>query len=85
MVPLPSQGASTPSDEGVLTRTSRSPARSNEVLNNLCPRLARKTEIAADEAEGDARADGVDIYSEVSARPDNEVSGDLRPRGATKY
>ncbi len=54
------------------------PARSNEVLNSLRPRLARKTEIVADEAEGDARADGVDTYSEVSARPDNEVSGDLR-------
>ena len=32
-------------------------------------------------AEGDARADGVETYSEVSARPDNEVMRRLCPRG----
>ena len=36
------------------------------------------------EAEGDARADGVETYSEVSARPDNEAMRrpTQAPRGA---
>ena len=34
--------------------------------------LARQKRMQS-EAEGDARADGVETYSEVSARPDNEV------------
>ena len=42
---------------------------------------ARGAEIVRDEAEGDARADGVYTYSEVGARPDNEVRKPLKRRG----
>ena len=50
-----------------------------EVLS--LPKLLAEQKRMRDEAEGDAHADGVENYSKVGARPDNEVSRRLCPRG----
>ena len=58
-------------------------ARSAEIVPDGAEGVpARGAETARDEAEGDARAEGVEAYSEVRARPDNDVSRRLCLREA---